>query len=392
MDTGNLIKQPISDITREVDLAFNMMGWISLILLGGITLAMVYFVIRYSRGRAKKTTQIEGNLWLELTWVVLPTILVTWMFWVGYKGFLLIREVPEGAMVVKVTGQQWSWSFYYPEERISTTEMTVPVNTPVKVEITSPPDDVLHSFFIPDFRVKEDAVPGKETYLWFESNRVGDFNIFCAEYCGKDHSRMISMLHVVSEDDYRKWIRAQVQKKYKPLEFEGLVDPNHPAFGPDDLNIDSAALYRNYCASCHGAEGDGSGLPGVARNFNDLPKWKKSSKATDIYRTLTEGIAGTQMRSFPNFTPWEKVGLAHTVRRFIRDGAQPITDEDYATLVEQYELDKMQGPKETITVERAMELLTEDAAETSASSPEEPPVTTGLTQPPSGKAQETPNP
>jgi cytochrome c oxidase subunit 2 len=362
MDTVNQFNQPLSDITREVDLAFNMMGWISLVLLLGITLAMVWFVIRYSRGRARTTTQIQGNLWLEVTWVVLPVILVTWMFWVGYKGFLLIREVPEGAMVVQVTGQQWSWSFYYPEEGISTTELTVPVNTPVKAEITSPPGDVIHSFYIPDFRVKEDAVPGKETYLWFESERVGDFNIFCAEYCGKNHSQMISMLHVVSEEDYRKWIKAQEQKKYKPLEFAGLVDPKFPAFGPDDLNINAGALYLNYCASCHGAQGDGSGLPGVARNFNDRPKWKKSTRVTDIYRTLMEGIPGTQMRSFPNFTPWEKVGLAHTVRGFIRDGAEPITEEDYAALVEQYGLDRMQGPQETIPVERAMELLTEEAA------------------------------
>lgn len=386
MDTVNQFTQPLSDITREVDLAFNMMGWISLFLLLGITLAMVWFVFRYSRGRAKTTTQIEGHFWLEVTWIVLPVILVTWMFWVGYKGFLLIREVPEGAMVVKVTGQQWSWSFYYPEEGISTTEMVVPVNTPVKAEITAPPDDVLHSFFIPDFRVKEDAVPGKETYLWFESNRVGDFNIFCAEYCGKDHSRMISMLHVVSEEDYRKWIKAQEAKKYKPLEYEGLVNADHPAFGPDDLNIDAAALYRNYCASCHGAAGDGSGLPGVARDFNDLPKWKKSSKVTDIFRTLTEGIPGTQMRAFPNFAPWEKVGLAHQVRSFIREGAEPITEEDYAALVEQYKLDKMQGPRETIPVDRAMELLTQEAATRSAAPaeeprPEEPPVTEELAPP-----------
>lgn len=366
MDTVNQFNQSLSDITREVDMAFNMMGWISLILLLGITLSMIWFVVRYRRGRTTRTAQIEGNFWLEVTWIVLPVILVTWMFWVGYKGFLLIRQVPEGAMVVKVTGRQWSWSFYYPEEEVGSTEMTVPVNTPVKVEITAPPNDVIHSFFIPDFRVKEDAVPGKEGYLWFESKRTGDFNIFCAEYCGKDHSQMISMLHVVSKEDYLKWIKAQVQKKYKPLEYEGLVDPKFPAFGPDDLNIDGAALYRNYCASCHGPQGDGSGLPGVARNFNDRPKWKKTNKVTDIYRTLMEGIAGTQMRAFPNFTPWEMVALAHTVRSFIREGAEPITEEDYAALVAQFELDKIQGPKESIPVEKAMDLLEQEAAAAAA--------------------------
>jgi len=357
-----MTNQPISDITREVDLAFSLMGWISLFLLGGITLAMIYFVVRYSRGRAKKTTQIHGNVWLEVTWVVLPTILVTWLFWVGYKGFVTIRTVPEGAMVVQVTARQWSWSFNYPDEGVNATEMVVPVNTPVKVEITAPPDDVLHSFFIPDFRVKEDAVPGKQTYLWFESNRTGDFNIFCAEYCGKDHSQMISMLHVVTEDEYRAWLKAQVKKRYKPLEYTGFTDPGHPAFGPEDLNIDADAVYRTYCASCHGATGDGSGLPGVARNFNDLENWKKSSSVTDIYITLTEGIPGTQMRAFPNFTPWERLGLAHTVRGFITRDVPATTEEDYAALVEKYELDKIQGPKETIPVERAMELLIEEAA------------------------------
>ena len=364
MDTVNQFSTPLSDITAEVDLAFNYMGWISLFLLLGITLTMIFFVVRFHRGRARKTKQIEGHFWLEVTWIVLPTLLVTWMFWIGYRGFLLIRTVPEGAMVVKVTGMQWSWSFYYPEEGITSTEMTVPVNTPVKVEITAPPDDVIHSFYIPDFRVKEDAVPGKETYLWFESKRTGEFNIFCAEYCGKDHAQMISMLHVVSEEDYGKWIKAQIARKYKPLEFAGLADPDDPVFGPEDLNIDSARLYRNYCASCHGAAGDGSGLPGVARDFNDLPNWKKTNRITDIYRTLAEGIKGTQMRAFPNFTPWEKVALGHQVRRFIREGLQPVTEDDYAELVAQYELDKMQGPGETIPVEKAIELLTDEAAST----------------------------
>jgi cytochrome c oxidase subunit II len=368
-----MTNQPISDITREVDLAFTMMGWISLVLLAGITAAMVWFVVRYRRGRATRTKQIEGNLWLEIIWVVLPTILVTWMFWVGYKGFVTIRTVPEGAMVVQVTARQWSWSFHYPEEKVDATEMVVPVNTPVKVEITAPPDDVLHSFFIPDFRVKEDAVPGKQTYLWFESNRTGDFNIFCAEYCGKDHSQMISMLHVVTEDEYRAWLVAQEKKRYKPLEYTGFTDPEHPAFGPDDLNIDASAVYRTYCASCHGATGDGSGLPGVARNFNDLEKWKKSASVTDIYITLTEGIPGTQMRAFPNFTPWERLALAHAVRGFITRDVPQTTEADYAGLVEKYELDKIQGPKETIPVERAMELLIEEAVAPPAE-PAEPPA------------------
>jgi cytochrome c oxidase subunit II len=365
MVTGNSSSttEPISSITREVDLAFTLLGGVSLVLLAGITLAMIWFAVRYNRKRARKTEQIEGNLWLEVTWVVIPTIIVTWMFFLGYEGFLLMRQVPDNAMVVQVTGQQWSWSFHYPDDDVSSTEMVVPVNRPVKVELTAPPEDVIHSFFIPDFRVKEDAVPGKDTYLWFESNREGEFDIFCAEYCGKDHSQMISELRVVSEVDYRSWIRSQIAKQYKPLELAALEDPQHPEFSPDKLNIDGARLYTTYCASCHGAEGDGSGLPGVARDFNDLSGWKKSPKVTDIYRTLTEGIDGTQMRAFPNFTPWEKVALAHEVRSFIPADLPSVTEEEYTALVEEYGLDEMTGPGETIPVERAMELMVAEAEE-----------------------------
>jgi cytochrome c oxidase subunit II len=347
----------LSDITREVDRAFLLIGVASLILLAGITIAMIVFAVRFRRGAARTTTQIRGHIWLEITWIVIPTIIVTWMFFVGFKGFFLMRNVPDGAMVVEVTGQQWMWSFHYPEEKLDTVEMVVPVNTPVKVELTSPPGDVVHSFYIPDFRVKEDAVPGMETFLWFEAEREGTYNIFCAEFCGKDHSQMLSLLKVVSQGDYEKWVRAEHARKYKPLVFEAVVDPQHEEFGPDGLNIDSQAMYKTFCQSCHGAAGDGSGLPGVARDFTKPTDWKRSGKVADIFRTLTEGIDGTQMRAYPNLSPWERVALAHRVRAFMQEKMPPDTEEEYAALVKEYELDKVKAPGETIPIERAIEIL-----------------------------------
>ncbi len=347
----------LSDITREVDRALMFLGVASLILLAGITVAMIFFALRYRRAATTSTAQIHGNAKLEILWIVIPTIIVTWMFFVGFKGFFMMRNVPDGAMVVEVTGKQWMWSFRYPEEKLDTVEMVVPVNTPVKVELTAPPGDVVHSFYIPDFRVKEDCVPSMDTYLWFEAEREGIYNIFCAEFCGKDHSQMISLLKVVSQSDYDKWVRDQRAKRYKPLVFEAVVDSKHPEFGPDKLNIDAAAMYKTFCLSCHGEKGDGSGLPGVARDFTTPTDWKKSTKVADIYRTLTEGIDGTQMRPYPNLTPWERIALAHQVRTFIKDGAPPDTEEDYAALIREYELDKMKAPSETIPIERAIEIL-----------------------------------
>jgi cytochrome c oxidase subunit 2 len=357
-----------SEIAREVDRALWLIGGVSTVLLAGITLAMVIFSIKFRRSKSPRTSQIEGHKWLEVAWIVIPTILVTWLFFVGYKGFVMMRNVPPDAMVVEVTGMQWMWSFHYPEEKLDSSEMVVPVGKPVKVELTSPPDDVVHSFFIPDFRVKEDAVPGRQSYLWFEAEREGSYNIFCAEFCGKDHSQMLSVLRVVSQREYDEWITAERMKRYEPLVFEAVVDRQHEKFGKGGLNIDDEALFKTYCQSCHGAAGDGSGLPDVARNFTSEEKWKKGRKVTEIYRTLTEGIEKTQMRAFPNLVPWERLALAHHVQSFFTSPAPEDSAEDYAALVEQYGLDKVQQPKQTIPIERAMEILSEQASDAGAGS------------------------
>ncbi|MHC4443856.1 MAG: cytochrome c oxidase subunit II [Planctomycetota bacterium] len=350
-----------SEITRQVDRVFIMMGGVCLVLLVGITVTMVLFVIKYRRSRTTTTTQIEGHKLLEIVWIVIPTLIVTWMFYIGYQGFELMRQVPQDAMVVEVTGRQWAWSFNYPAEGIDTPEMVVPVNNPIKCEIFSPPDDVIHSFFIPEFRIKEDAVPGRRSYLWFHPQRKGVFNIFCAEFCGKDHAKMISMLRVVSEDEFEQWLANEKSKRYLPLTFGGITNPQHQTFGPEGLNIDARAIYQTFCVSCHGAGGDGSGLPGEARNFATLEGWKQGAKVTDIYRTLMTGIEGTRMRSYPNLMPWQRVALAHYVRSFIKDPAPADMQEDFAALVKQYQLDKIQKPKETIPIQRAMEILVSEA-------------------------------
>ncbi len=349
----------IALIPREVDRAFLLIGGTCVLLLVGITVAMVVFVIRYRRGKARTTSQVEGHLWLEITWTVIPTLIVTWMFFVGYEGFGLMRRVPPDAMVVQVTGRQWSWSFHYPGAGIDSTEMVVPVDQTVKVELTAPPTDVTHSFYIPDFRVKEDVVPGRTTYLWFKAERTGTYDVFCSEFCGKDHSKMLSRMRVLAREDFARWLATEQGKRYQPLVFEAIANPNHETFGPAGINVDTSSLYLTYCASCHGVNGDGSGLPGEARDFTTPADWKRSPKVTDIYRILADGVPGTQMRSFPNLSPWEKVASAHYVRHFLKTDAPTDTREDYDALVKQYGLDKIQPPKPALPIDEAMRLLVE---------------------------------
>lgn len=351
----------VSEITREVNRAFMLIGGVAIVLFLGVTLAMILFVVRYHRSRAPTTSQIEGHKWLEITWIVIPTLIVTWMFFVGYEGFGLMRQVPEDAMVVEVTGKQWAWSFHYPAEGVDSQEMVVPVGQPIKCELSAPRTGVIHSFYLPAFRIKEDVLPGRTTHLWFAAEREGNYNIFCAEFCGKDHSKMITVLRVVSPEAYRAWIKVQQMKRFQPLVFEAVTDPNHKEFGPDGLNIDAQALYGTFCASCHGVKGDGSGLPDEARSFQSLQDWKRSAKVGDIYRTLDEGIEGTRMRAYPNFAPWDRVALAHYIRAFIEDQPPADTQDDYDTLVQQYALDQIQPPKETIPIEKAMQRLVEEA-------------------------------
>jgi len=357
----------VSDITREVNRAFLLIGGVCILLLIGITFVMIPFVARYRRGRSRTTSQVEGHLWLEITWTVIPTLIVTWMFFVGYRGFSMIRGVPRDAMLVQVTGRQWSWSFHYPDSDIDAAELVVPVNRPVRLELTAPPTDVNHSFYIPDIRVKEDVIPGRETHLWFKADRPGTHDIFCAEFCGKDHSKMLAQLRVLSAEDYTRWMKREQSKKYQPLFFEAITNPNLETFGPAGLNIDARALYQTFCASCHAAAGDGSGLPGQARNFTSPDGWKRSPKVTDVFRTLMEGVPGTQMRAYPNFTPWQRVALGHYVRHFMKPTPPADTRQDFDALVKEYELDKIQPPSQPLPIDQAMKLLIQEGTAPSTS-------------------------
>jgi cytochrome c oxidase subunit 2 len=164
---------------------------------------MIYFVIRYRKKRNPQSSNITGNTTLEVVWTVIPTILVLIIFWYGWSGFKTMRNVPADAMVIKVTGRMWMWSFEYDNKKKSDTTLYVPLGKPIKMEIQSV--DVNHSFYIPAFRVKEDAIPGRTNYLWFQPTMLGTYDIMCAEYCGMNHSYMLGKLVVLTPDKFEEW-------------------------------------------------------------------------------------------------------------------------------------------------------------------------------------------
>jgi len=191
-----------SNSADKVDSAFTAILAIEVVLLVLVTSAMVFFVIKYNRRRAERPENIEGSLLLEIIWTVIPTLLVLGMFYIGWKSFYAIREVPKEVMTIKVTARQWTWLFSY-ENGKKSSELMVPLGKPVKMLITS--EDVTHSFYIPAFRIKEDCVPQMETYLWFTATEAGTYDIFCTEYCGLGHSGMVSKVVVMPEKEFDAW-------------------------------------------------------------------------------------------------------------------------------------------------------------------------------------------
>jgi cytochrome c oxidase subunit II len=221
-----------SNFVQGVDLTFIIILGISVFFLVSITAVMIYFVIRYNRKRNPRATNIEGNNTLEIIWTAIPLGLVLIMFYFGWLGFRPMRHVPEGAIPIKAVGQMWAWSFEY-ENGKKSAELIVPLDKPVKLNLTSL--DVIHSLYIPAFRIKEDVVPGKNNFMWFTAQEEGEYNIFCAEMCGDRHSYMLSKVKVLPEADYNAW----------------LASSDIPAGEHPGLTL----MKQNACITCHSQDG-----------------------------------------------------------------------------------------------------------------------------------------
>lgn len=187
---------------ETVDFVMLYIVGISVILLLGVTITMIYFVFKYHRKHGHKPVDIHGNVLLEIVWIAVPTLLVLSMFYFGYTGFEEMRKIPKDAFVVKVTARMWAWQFDY-ENGKTTDTLYVPVNRAVKLEMRSM--DVNHAFYVPAFRIKEDVIVGKTNLLSFTSKKVGDYDIACAEYCGLKHSMMYSKVKVITETEFGEW-------------------------------------------------------------------------------------------------------------------------------------------------------------------------------------------
>lgn len=229
-----------SNFVGKVDTAFMFIIGVSLLFLVGLTALMIYFIIKYNRKKNKKATQIEGSLRLELLWTIIPTILVVIMFYFGWAGWKPMTQPPKDAFEVTSTARMWSFSFEY-ENGKQSNKLVLPVNEPVVVNLEAV--DVIHSLFIPAFRVKEDMVPGKTKKMWFRPQAEGTYDLFCTEYCGLRHSYMETTVQVLSREEFDEW--------YSDTTGVALAEGEEDIAGAEGLSI----LRTQGCNACHSQDG-----------------------------------------------------------------------------------------------------------------------------------------
>ena len=235
-----------STFAGREDALFFFLVAVSLVFVGLIFLLVTVFAIRYRRRSPdERPRRTREPLLLELAWTLIPFGLMVIMFAWGAQLFFFASRPPAGAMEVAVVGKQWMWKFQHPEGPREIDELHVPVGVPVALTMTS--EDVIHSFFVPAFRIKRDVVPGRYVTAWFQATKTGSYHLFCSQYCGTQHAGMTGQVIVMDPVDFERWLQGRAG-----------ATPT-PAAGGELL------FQRLGCSSCHQATDTGRGpsLAGV---------------------------------------------------------------------------------------------------------------------------------
>jgi cytochrome c oxidase subunit II len=220
-----------TDLARRVDMLYLGLVLISAFYLAIIFVPMLYFLFKYRRGHKANRAPLRIKTWkVEIIWTVLPFLMMMGLFGWAADLYYQVERPPVSALEATVVGKQWMWKIQHAEGNREINELHVPKGQSIKLIMTS--EDVIHSFFIPAFRVKQDVVPGRYVTEWFHPTKTGIYHLFCAEYCGADHSLMGGQIIVMEPADYEVWLSA-----------------GHPA---DTLVASGERLFRDLgCSGCH---------------------------------------------------------------------------------------------------------------------------------------------
>jgi len=217
----------------DIDLLYVALNSVALFFTLAIVFSIIFFTIRYRRGsKVDRSNPPVHNTKVEIAWTVIPLAIAMGLFVWATALYLSQRRMPKNALEIQVVGKQWMWKMQHPDGRWENNELHVPVGRPVRLTMTS--EDVIHSFFVPAFRLKTDVNPGQYTYMWFKPTRVGSFHLFCAEFCGTLHAKMIGQVVVMEPAEYERW----------------LAEGNQP----ETVAAQGERLFRRHgCSGCHSA-------------------------------------------------------------------------------------------------------------------------------------------
>jgi cytochrome c oxidase subunit II len=206
MNTGfSLFPDQASTMAPRVDALFYFLVGVSIFFGVLISVLIVVFAVKYRRrSEDERPAAVRTDMRLEILWTVIPLGLTLVMFFWGAKLFFITYDPPADSLEIAVVAKQWMWKAQHPEGQSEIDELHVPVGRPVKLTLTS--QDVIHDFFVPAFRVKKDVLPGRYTTLWFEATRPGEYHLFCAQYCGTQHSGMTGRIVVMAQAEYQSWL------------------------------------------------------------------------------------------------------------------------------------------------------------------------------------------
>jgi cytochrome c oxidase subunit II len=203
-DEFRLFPEAASTVAHKTDALYIFLCWLTAFFTLLIFLLIVYFGLKNRRRSTAIPLYVPTNRPLEVVWTVVPLAITMIIYVWSAKIYFFIHRPPSDALQIHVIGKQWMWILQHPNGRRENNELHVPINLPVKLTLAS--EDVIHDFFIPAFRVKVDVVPGRYSKLWFQATKLGTYHLFCAEYCGKDHSRMVGRVIVMESQEYQTWL------------------------------------------------------------------------------------------------------------------------------------------------------------------------------------------
>jgi cytochrome c oxidase subunit 2 len=278
-----LFPEAASTMAGQVDAIYIFLVILSAFMSILIAGAVIYCAVRYRRKADDEIgTTLHGSILLEIVWSAIPLAICLVLFFWGAKVFFAQSRPPANALEFTAIGKQWMWKFQHPDGQREINTLHVPIGQPIKITAIS--QDVIHSLYFPAFRVKKDVLPGRYTTVWFEATKTGSYHIFCAEFCGAEHSKMGGQVVVLEPEEYERWLAGGAAASLPPAEAGRVL-------------FDQLA-----CTTCHG-DGDGGrgpalrGLYGEEVTLND----GRTIVANDEY--LRESILNPANKIVAGFQP-----------------------------------------------------------------------------------------